>query len=127
MLLIGSVRDADGRPLPGASVFTYQTDARGLYSPTGDDNARLFAWVRTDGDGCFALRTIRPAAYPNQAIDQHVHFVVAAHDHLQVERRIGFVDDPFWQTQAPEERPWLVPVERGDDGLARCRFVLHVP
>lgn len=127
MLLLGEVRDAAGRPLPGARVLVYHTDSRGLYSNTGDDNPRLFAWLRTDGDGCFAVRTIRPAAYPDQAIDQHVHFVLAAEGHLQVERRIGFADDPFWRTLAPEPRPWIVAVERADDGLARCRFTLTVP
>lgn len=126
MVLLGLVRSAAGAPLAGALVYAYQTDQRGLYSSQGNDNPRLFAYVRTDADGRFALRTIRPAAYPNQQIEQHVHFEIEAATHARNEQRIGFADDPLWRSRPPEPRPWVHAVERDAGGLSRCSFELQV-
>jgi protocatechuate 3,4-dioxygenase beta subunit len=85
----------------------------------------LFAFVPTDGDGRFALRTIRPATYPDAPIDQHLHFVVEAPGRLLTECRLGFADDPFWRDKPPEPRPWVATVGRGPEGLCRCEFELR--
>src|SRR5688572_16438229 len=73
LVVTGTIRDARGAPLRGATVYAYQTSAKGWYSAraahiranAGDmRHARLFAYLRTDDDGRYELRTIRPAGYP---------------------------------------------------------------
>jgi protocatechuate 3,4-dioxygenase beta subunit len=76
LVILGRVYQADGRsPAAGVLVFAYQTDARGLYDDpsAGPHSWRLKGWARTDSQGRFEFRTIRPASYPNSNIAQHVH------------------------------------------------------
>ena len=60
----GVVFASDGRtPVAGASVYVYQTDARGYYRPDdamGNRNPRLMALLRTDGQGRHSYRTCAP-------------------------------------------------------------------
>ena len=82
----------------GASVYTYQTDARGYYTreDAGDNrNSRLHGYLRSDADGRVRIETIRPASYPNDRVPQHVHFVVTAEGHARRVFEIVFDDDPY--------------------------------
>jgi protocatechuate 3,4-dioxygenase beta subunit len=78
----GVVYAADGRtPVPKASVYVYQTDAKGYYRPEdamGNRNPRLMALLRTDAAGRYSFRTIRPGSYPGTRVPQHIHYEVAA-------------------------------------------------
>ena len=78
----GVVYAPDGRtPVAKASVYVYQTDARGYYRPDdamGNKNPRLMALLRTDAAGRYAFRTIRPGSYPGTRVPQHIHYEVAA-------------------------------------------------
>ena len=78
----GFVYAADGRtPVPKASVYVYQTDAKGYYRPDdamGNRNPRLMALLRTDAAGRYSFRTIRPGSYPGTRVPQHIHYEVAA-------------------------------------------------
>src|SRR5688572_32143953 len=55
LVISGIVYAADGRtPLRNASVYVYQTDARGYYAPTdarASDTPRLRGYMRTDANG----------------------------------------------------------------------------
>jgi protocatechuate 3,4-dioxygenase beta subunit len=90
---------ADGRtPVPGASVYVYQTDARGYYRPDnamGNRDARLKALLRTDRSGRYAFTTIRPGSYPGTRVPQHIHYEVAADGHDTRIFEIVFDDDPL--------------------------------
>ena len=72
----------DGRtPVAKASVYVYQTDARGYYRPDdamGNKNPRLMALLRSDATGRYSFRTIRPGSYPGTRVPQHIHYEVAA-------------------------------------------------
>jgi protocatechuate 3,4-dioxygenase beta subunit len=73
----------DGRtPLANAVVFAYHTDRTGVYDRPGaaPHSWRLRGWARTDAEGRFEFRTIRPGAYPNTNIKAHVHFTLYAAD-----------------------------------------------
>jgi protocatechuate 3,4-dioxygenase beta subunit len=76
------VYGADGRsPVAKASVYVYQTDARGYYRPDdamGNKNPRLMALLRTDATGRYSFRTIRPGSYPGTRVPQHIHYEVTA-------------------------------------------------
>ena len=66
----------DGRtPVPGLTVYAYNTDADGYY---GERKAfyppRIYGWVKTDGAGRFRMHTIRPGHYPKMQVPAHVHF-----------------------------------------------------
>jgi len=58
--------------------------------------ARLFAYVKTDAQGRYEMRTIRPASYPNTDLPQHIHVHIdgphGRHEALVTE--ILFDDDP---------------------------------
>jgi protocatechuate 3,4-dioxygenase, beta subunit len=78
----GVVLATDGRtPVAKASVYVYQTDAKGYYRPDdamGNRNPRLMALLRTDASGRYSFRTIRPGSYPGTRVPQHIHYEVAA-------------------------------------------------
>ena len=77
----GVVVSADGKPIRGASLYAYQTDAEGYYGvkPASDSaNPRLKVFLRTDTDGRWSFTTIRPGSYPSSKAPGHIHFEVAA-------------------------------------------------
>ena len=78
LVVEGRVVAADGRtPVAGASVYAYYTDAGGSYGPGANRDSRLRAYLRTDAEGRFRIRTIKPAPYPGGGIPAHIHFHVA--------------------------------------------------
>jgi protocatechuate 3,4-dioxygenase beta subunit len=87
----GVVYARDGRtPVPRASVYVYQTDARGYYRPDdamGNRDPRLKALLRTDAAGRYSFTTIRPGSYPGSRVPQHIHYEVAADGHASLSSR----------------------------------------
>jgi protocatechuate 3,4-dioxygenase beta subunit len=76
LVIHGQVFRADGRtPAPGIVVFAYHADAGGRYDApsAGPHSWRLRGWAKTDADGRFEFRTIRPAPYPGRRVAAHVH------------------------------------------------------
>jgi len=90
---------ADGRtPVAAASVYVYQTDARGHYRPEnamGNSDPRLMALLRTDASGRYSFTTIRPGSYPGSRVPRHIHYEVGAEGHETRIFEIVFEDDPF--------------------------------
>jgi protocatechuate 3,4-dioxygenase beta subunit len=83
LVLTGTVYQRDGKtPTPGIVLYYYHTGTDGLYSngPGADKRAMrhgyLRGWVKSDAEGKYTIRTIRPAAYPNEKIPAHIHFAV---------------------------------------------------
>jgi protocatechuate 3,4-dioxygenase beta subunit len=95
--IAGVVLDDAGAPIRAASIYVYQTDARGFYTPQ-DANAnriaRIHGYLRADRNGRFEVVTIRPGSYPNTRIPQHVHFVVNATGFQERVFEVVFDDDP---------------------------------
>ena len=88
---------SDGTPLSNASVYAYQTDARGYYTTRDamdNANSRLHGYLRTDASGKVTITTIRPGSYPNSRAPQHVHFEVRADGVANRIFEIVFDDDP---------------------------------
>ena len=94
----GVVYAAEGRtPVTSASVYVYHTDARGYYRPDdamGNRNPRLMALLRTNGQGRYSYRTIRPGSYPGTRVPKHIHYEVTAEGHGTRIFEIVFEDDP---------------------------------
>jgi protocatechuate 3,4-dioxygenase beta subunit len=76
LVVAGQVLTRDGAPARGVKVYVYQTDARGYYSPGGRDerNPRLKGYLRTDEQGRYEVRTIRPGPYPGSGPPAHIHY-----------------------------------------------------
>jgi protocatechuate 3,4-dioxygenase, beta subunit len=94
----GRVVSSDGRPVPNASIYVYQTDANGEYVPGvsgGSDRPRLFGLLRSDGEGRYRFTTIRPGSYPNSRNPAHIHFEVSAAGQDDRIYEIVFEGDPF--------------------------------
>jgi len=99
MVIAGRVWKADGRTPAGAeSVLVYQTDASGEYGsrpaitpPPRTRDARLSGYVKTDPEGRFEVRTIRPGPYRTGTTPAHVHFVI----HGWGGYELRFADDPL--------------------------------
>jgi protocatechuate 3,4-dioxygenase beta subunit len=87
LFLRGRLFKADGKtPYPNAVIYSYHTDATGIYPKKGDEtgirrwHGRLHGWCRTDADGWFSINSIRPASYPNSRNAAHIHHVVQEPD-----------------------------------------------
>lgn len=64
LLVHGRVTSADGRPLPGAVLDVWQSDAQGRYSGFSEiPDGILRGKVVAGDDGAYEFRTIRPAPY----------------------------------------------------------------
>lgn len=137
LIMHGTVRGADGQPLPGAQVEVWHANTKGFYShfdPTGEQ--RPFNMRRTiiaDGQGRYKLQSIVPVGYgcppdgPTQALlnqlgrhgnrPAHIHFFVSAPGHRKLTTQINIDGDPLvFDDFAYATREGLVPavVERTD-------------
>jgi len=77
MVVSGQVFRPDGvTPAAGVIMYAYHTDAKGIYNERQSFQIppRLQGWLKTDAQGRYEYRTIRPAQYPNQTIAAHVHY-----------------------------------------------------
>lgn len=140
LLARGRVLDEQGRPVAGVLLYAYHTDAKGWYSHRGPHvggnagdmkHARLFGYVRTDGEGRFELRTIRPAGYPRSDLPQHIHMHFEAEGFRPLVTEILFDDDPRL-SRAQRELPGGYPIckiQRQPDGadLVSAAFTLNKP
>lgn len=94
----GVVFGADGKtPLANASVYVYHTDAKGLYTPDAKNdsrNPRLRGYMRTDAQGRYEYRTIKPGHYPDNTAPMHIHYHVNAPGYQENVFEIVFDDDP---------------------------------
>lgn len=81
LIISGRIYTPDGRtPTPGITLFIYQTDATGHYSPSEAGNnrtTRLRGVMQTNGDGRYEFSTIKPAPYPNRTNPAHIHAYVS--------------------------------------------------
>jgi tetratricopeptide (TPR) repeat protein len=133
LVVTGVVRDADGQPIPGAVVYVCQTDARGYYSANqvgSDMSPRLFAYLRTDGDGSYEVRTIRPAGHPNSQIPPHIHYEVSATGHRKFVSDFLFADEPQLKgndRKHAERTRSLVTISRDPGGVQRCVIDATLP
>jgi protocatechuate 3,4-dioxygenase beta subunit len=94
----GTVVDASGTPVSGASLYIYQTDREGYYGvkPASDSrNPRLKLFLRSDAKGAWSFDTVTPGSYPGTRNPAHIHFEVAAPGRGSRIFEIVFEGDPF--------------------------------
>ena len=107
LYLSGRVTTIAGDPVPDAQIEIWQANANGRYDHPGDENTAPldphfagYGLLRTDADGRYAVKTIRPIAYPvapGVIRPAHIHFMVTS----QTERLVTqmyFAGDPYNDT-----------------------------
>ena len=82
------------RPIAGALVYAFHTDAKGEYGGGGAGEPRLFGYVLTDAKGVARLHSIRPVSHPENENPQHIHLTLGAAGYVETGSEIFFADDP---------------------------------
>jgi protocatechuate 3,4-dioxygenase beta subunit len=97
--LKGRVLDASGKPLNGALVEIWQSDAQGLYDHPDqpgrerrDSAFQGYGKVLTDGQSGYSFRTLKPVAYPGRT--PHIHLKVATADGRRLTTQFYLAGDP---------------------------------
>lgn len=138
----GTVRDGDGRPVPHALVEVWQANAAGRYAHAVDQwNAPLDAnfsgggRTLTDAAGRYRFVTIRPGAYPwrnhhNAWRPAHIHFSVFGQAFLsRLVTQMYFPGDPLLALDpiynaVPDERARQRLIAAFDLGLTEPAFAI---
>jgi protocatechuate 3,4-dioxygenase beta subunit len=88
-----TVRDLDTKePVPGASVFMYQTNHVGDYESERPADARIKGTVVSDSNGRVRFITIYPRGYNNSPTGEHMHFRITAKGYLRSVADLIFAD-----------------------------------
>jgi protocatechuate 3,4-dioxygenase beta subunit len=114
----GRVLDAAGRPVAGAVVDVWHTSPDGFYDSQVGDGAEysMRGQLRTDADGRFWFRTVKPASYPvpndgpvgrmlramgrHPMRPAHVHFIVAAPGYRTLVTQLFVEGDAYLDSDA---------------------------
>ena len=129
LIVSGTIYAPDGRtPVEGINLYVYQTDATGVYSTTGGNNraTRIHGTMRSNAEGRYEFRTIKPGSYPNSRNPAHIHAYVSGPGYPEYWiDEYHFVDDPY----IPDEQKKtdaargkfasILKLERGADGILR--------
>jgi catechol 1,2-dioxygenase len=137
LVMHGTVYDADGKPLPGATVEVWHCDTRGFYShfdPTGlQAPFNMRRTIVADAKGRYKFQSIVPHGYgvpPDSPTEQllsalgrhgqrpaHIHFFISADGHRKLTTQINIDGDEYlWDDFAFATRDGLVPpISRIDD------------
>lgn len=125
----GVVVSSDGTPIPGASIYAYQTDTEGYYGikPASDSrNPRLKISLRSGARGEWAFETIRPGSYPGSRNPGHIHFEVTAQGYEPRFFEIVFEGDPYVTAEMRQHPGFSVRPIATENGRSRVteRIVL---
>lgn len=131
----GTLVDAQGKPLAGASIEIWQCDHQGRYHHPGDgdraDRAfQGFGRASVDAQGRWRFRTIKPVAYGGRTPHIHAKVKLGSREllttQLYVEGDAGNARDFLWMRLAPEDRAAITaPYVVGAEGLT-ARYGLVV-
>lgn len=84
LVLSGTVYMPDKiTPAKGVLIYAYHTNAEGLYAKKGDETGNglrhgaLRGWVRTDEEGHYSFKTIKPVPYPSRSEPAHIHMTLS--------------------------------------------------
>jgi protocatechuate 3,4-dioxygenase, beta subunit len=133
----GTVTDADGRAISGASIEIWQCDNDGHYHHPRDgghaDPAfQGFGRMTIDAEGRWRFRTLRPVAYSGRAPHIHAKIKLGTQELLTTQLYVqGDPDNPrdgLWRRLSAEDRAAITsPYVAGGDGLtARYALVITI-
>ncbi len=114
----GRVLDVEGRPVPGALLDIWSGDGDGNYDMQlpGETEMRARGKIRTDAEGRYWFRSIRPSFYPVptdgpvgemlRAMGRHpyrpghIHMIVSAPGYEPVTTHLFVADSPYLDSDA---------------------------
>ena len=127
LIVSGTIVAPDGRtPMEGINLFVYQTDATGVYTTSGGDNrnTRLHGSMRSNAEGKYEFRTIKPGSYPGSRNPAHIHAYVSGPGYPEYWiDEFHFTDDPFINDEdkrnaaAKGSFSPILKLTRGSDGI----------
>lgn len=93
----GRVLTLDGAAVSGAEVQIWQANAKGVYNHPSDGNDPTFQGfgaIKTDADGRYRFRTLRPAGYGSMFFRRppHIHFKVLIQGEPVLTTQMYFAD-----------------------------------
>ena len=101
----GRVLDTSGIPIPGATVDVWQANAAGKYAHERDSstapldpNFQGWAILKTDSQGRYRFKTVKPGAYPidaNWTRPPHIHFKVSRRGYKAITTQMYFENEPL--------------------------------
>lgn len=101
----GKVLDEAGMPIAGATVDIWQANAAGRYAHEADPstapldpNFQGWAIMRTDDEGSFRFKTIKPGAYPvteEWMRPPHIHFKASRRGFREITTQMYFEAEPL--------------------------------
>jgi catechol 1,2-dioxygenase len=118
LVMHGTVRGTDGKPLEGAVLDFWQADAQGAYSnfSPGAKDGNLRGRLKTNKDGSYELHTVVPAAYtiPHQGptgrlLEElgrhpwrpaHVHLIASHEGYRPLITQVYFKGDKYLESDA---------------------------
>jgi protocatechuate 3,4-dioxygenase beta subunit len=100
----GQVLNIKGEPVSGAQIEIWQANKFGKYAHPSDlnktpldENFQGFAVIKSDAEGRFRFKTIKPGAYPVSPTEQrtpHIHFDVRGR-HNRLTTQMFFPGEPL--------------------------------
>ncbi|HUK02592.1 MAG TPA: intradiol ring-cleavage dioxygenase [Steroidobacteraceae bacterium] len=134
----GRVVDVDNRPIAGALLDIWSGDGEGNYDMqlSGDTEMRARGKIRTDAEGRYRFRSIRPSFYPVpvdgpvgamlRAMGRHpyrpghIHMIVSAPGYESVTTHLFVADSPYLHSDAVfgMKESLIVPFKRHEPGRA---------
>jgi hydroxyquinol 1,2-dioxygenase len=118
VVLQGRVLSVSGEPIAGALLDFWQTAANGLYpqQDSQQDPDNLRCQIRTNKDGGYRLKTIKPVGYPvpydgpigrllragnrHAWRPAHFHWIISAEGYVPVVTEIFNAEDPYIEGDA---------------------------
>lgn len=104
ILVEGQVRNPDGGPIGNALVDVWQANHYGRYAHEMDTNkapldANFQGWakIRTDAEGRYRFKTIKPGSYTvgDRPRPPHIHFKVSGEGHRGLTTQMYFAGEPL--------------------------------
>lgn len=116
-------------PVAGILLYIYQADAGGVYNKTDGSwqRPRLNGWFRTDEEGRYTIRTVKPGSYPQSRQSAHIHLVIVPEN-----GRGRWLDDFLFEgdpylSERDQQRPTregkfsnVMTIRKGQDGSLSC-------
>lgn len=113
----GTVRSADGTPLPGARIEVWEADEDGFYDVQySAEHSAGRGWLRSGSNGAYRFWSVLPAPYPiphdgpvgallaaagrGPMRPAHLHFKVTAPGHRTLITHVFVAGDPYLSSDA---------------------------
>ena len=126
LIIKGKVLHLDQKtPASDVIVYYYHTDQKGIYDPGNKTDkgsqrhGRLRGWVKTGIEGDYAIYTSRPAQYPSNTIEAHIHVFIKEPD----------INEPYYiDAWVFDDDPLLTPSlrqrleNRGGSGILKTKM-----